>query len=147
MPKHKLSRREFLKLTGAAAAVAAVGGVAPKRSALAFPTLLRQSEPLRIGVGGWAVDSMTELLEELEFTRITGIPVQVLTRPGAPDEMITQLAAGAQASTSPYDFLDVEDELIITGSRAGWFMGLDDLLEADFWDDWPEGMLDRINAL
>jgi multiple sugar transport system substrate-binding protein len=142
MPKkNRLSRRDFLKVTGAAAAAAAAGGIAPKKSALAFPTLLRQPEPVRLAVGGWAVDSITELMEELEITQQTGIPVQVMTRPGAPDEMITQMAAGAAANTSPYDVIDFEDELAVTGSRAGWFMGLDDLLPADFWDDWPEGML------
>jgi multiple sugar transport system substrate-binding protein len=142
MSKAKLSRRDFMKLTGAAAGAVAVGGLTGKKSALAFPNIKRQSEPLKLGMGAWAIDSITALLEELEFTKLTGIEVEILTRPRTPDEMLTQLAAGAQADESPYDVIDFEDELAITGSRAGWFMGLDDLLPADFWDDFPQAMID-----
>ena len=141
MSNPKVSRRDFLKLSGAAAAAAATGGLTSKKPALAFPNVIRRRQALKLGVGGWAVDSITALLEQLEFTKLTGIEVEVLTRPGAPDEMITQLVSGAQANNSPYDVIDFEDELAITGSRAGWYMGLDDLLPSDFWDDWSEGML------
>ncbi len=139
MTGNRLSRRNFLKLTGATAAAAATGSLS-KRSALAFPNIKRRRAALKFGVGGWAVESITALLEQLEFTKQTGIEVEVLTRPGAPDEMITQIAAGAQANNSPYDVIDFEDELAITMSRAGWIRGLDDLLPSDFWDDWPETM-------
>lgn len=139
MTGNRLSRRNFLKLTGATAAAAATGSLS-KRSALAFPNIKRRRAALKFGVGGWAVESITALLEQLEFTKQTGVEVEVLTRPGAPDEMITQIAAGAQANNSPYDVIDFEDELAITMSRAGWIRGLDDLLPSDFWDDWPETM-------
>lgn len=145
MSGNKLSRRDFLKLTGAAAAAAATGSLG-KKSALAFPNIKRRREAIKLGVGGWAVESITALLEQLEFTKQTGIEVEVITRPGAPDEMITQIAAGAQANNSPYDVIDFEDELAITMSRAGWIRGLDDLLPSDFWEDWPETMLAMVEV-
>ena len=95
MSGNKLSRRDFLKLTGATAAAVATGSLS-KKSALAFPNIKRRREAIKLGVGGWAVESITALLEQLEFTKQTGIEVEVITRPGAPDEMITQIAAGAQ---------------------------------------------------
>jgi ABC-type glycerol-3-phosphate transport system substrate-binding protein len=140
MSKNSLSRREFLKIGAAAASAAATSGLA-SASPISVPYFIRQAEPLKLGVGGWAVDSITALLEQLDFTGQTGIAVEVLTRPGAPDEMITQMAAGAQARNSPYDVIDFEDELAITASRAGWMMTLDDLLPTDFWDDFSPGMM------
>ncbi len=145
MSGNKLSRRDFLKLTGATAAAVATGSLS-KKSALAFPNIKRRREAIKLGVGGWAVESITALLEQLEFTKQTGIEVEVITRPGAPDEMITQIAAGAQANNSPYDVIDFEDELAITMSRAGWIRGLDDLLPSDFWEDWPEAMLAMVEV-
>jgi ABC-type glycerol-3-phosphate transport system substrate-binding protein len=145
MSGNKLSRRDFLKLTGATAAAVATGSLG-KKSALAFPNIKRRREAIKLGVGGWAVESITALLEQLEFTKQTGIEVEVITRPGAPDEMITQIAAGAQANNSPYDVIDFEDELAITMSRAGWIRGLDDLLPSDFWEDWPEAMLAMVEV-
>lgn len=137
MAGNRLSRRNFLKLTGATAAAAATGSL-PKRSALAFPNIKRRRAALKIGVGGWATESIAALLEQLEFTKQTGIEVEVLTRPGSPPEMMTQMASAVQAGTSPYDVIDLEDDLVITMSRAGWLQGLDGLLAPDFWDDWPE---------
>jgi multiple sugar transport system substrate-binding protein len=141
MKNKNLSRRHFLKLTSAAAAAAAL----PK-SAFAVPNLIFQRDPITLAVGGWAVEGITELLETLEFTTQTGIEVDVVTRPGAPDEMITQMAAGARANNSPYDVIDFEDELAIAGSRAGWYLGLDAILPSDFWEDWPEAMLSMVDV-
>ena len=138
--KSTLSRRNFLKFSGAAAAAAATGNLTGKK-AFAMPNIILQREPLKFGLGGWAIDSITQILKDLDFTGQTGIEVEVLTRPGTPDDMITQMASGAQASNSPYDVIDFEDELAVTGSRAGWYLGLDDLLPSDFWEDWPEGAL------
>ncbi len=63
----------------------------------------------------------------------------MLTRPGSPPEMMTQMASAVQAwHESLRDVIDLEDDLVITMSRAGWLQALDDLLAPDFWDDWPE---------
>ncbi len=137
MSKYNLSRRKFLKLTGMAAAV---GAIQLQKPGLGVPYVKRQAEPLKFAIQPGFEESMIAFLEEQDFTEQTGIAVEVVSRPRTPDEMITQMAAGAQAQRSPYDIIDFEDELAITMSRAGWISGLDDLLPADFWDDFPEGM-------
>jgi multiple sugar transport system substrate-binding protein len=138
----KLSRRDFLRLTGATAAAAATGGLTAKSRVFAGPNVIRRAKKITIGVGGWATDSMTKIFQEMDFTPTTGIEVEVATRPGTAPEMITQMAAAIQAKTSPYDVIDFEDEIAATFSRAHWLKGLDDLLPADFWDDFPQNMID-----
>ena len=54
---------------------------------------------------------------------------------------LTRLAGAVQAGTSPYDVIDFEDELTTSFSQAGYMVGLDDLLPADFWDDFPPEMV------
>jgi len=128
----ELTRRRLLAATGAGLA-GAMAFRAPRA---------RAQTKITIGVGNWAVDSMTEVLDTLGFTDQTGIEVEVLTRPGTPNEFITQMAGAIQAGNSPYDVIDFEDEIASTFSRAGWLLGLDELLEPDFWDDFPPAMAD-----
>ena len=52
------------------------------------------------------------------------------------------MAGAIQAGNSPYDVIDFEDEIASTFSRAGWMLGLDDLLAPDFWDDFPPAMVE-----
>ena len=144
MSKQNLTRRNFLKLTCAAAAAASTTMV--KKPALAFPNIRRQSEPIRFAIQPGFEDSMVAFLEDQDFTGQTGIEVEVVSRPRTADEIITQMAAGAQAENSPYDVIDFEDELAITMSRAGWIAGLDDLLPSDFWDDFPPGLIESANT-
>jgi ABC-type glycerol-3-phosphate transport system substrate-binding protein len=141
MSKKTLTRRNFLKLTGAAAAAVAVGSTPGRQSALAFPYVRQQGDPIKFAIQPGFEESMLDFLEEQDFTGQTGIAVEVVSRPRTPDEMITQMAAGAQAENSPYDVIDFEDELAITMSRAGWIAGLDDLLPSDFWEDFPPTMI------
>jgi multiple sugar transport system substrate-binding protein len=143
MSKHKLSRRSFLKVTGAAAAAGVTQLAQP---AFAFPYFRRQSEPIKFALQPGFEESMTSFLQEQDFAGQTGISVEVVSRPRTPDEIITQMSAGAQAESSPYDVIDFEDELAITMSRAGWISGLDDLLPSDFWDDFPEGLINSTNT-
>lgn len=137
---NKVSRRDFLKLTGAAAAAAATSGIAKSR-VFAGPNVIRRQKKITIGVGGWAVDSMKKIFAEMDFTPSTGIEVEVLTRTGTATDFITEMAGAIQAKTSPYDVIDFEDEIAITFSRARWMRGLDDLLPEGFWDDFPPGMI------
>jgi multiple sugar transport system substrate-binding protein len=126
-----LTRRHVLATAGV--------GLAGILSARQAPHVRAQTK-ISIGVGNWAVDSMTQVLQQLGFTQKTGIEVEVKTRPGTPNEFITQMAGAIQAGNSPYDVIDFEDEIAATFSRAGWLLGLDDLLPADFWDDFPPSM-------
>ncbi len=137
----KLSRRNFLKLTGATAAVAATSGVAKSR-VFAGPNVIRRRKKIAIGVGGWAVDSMTKIFSEMDFTSKTGIEVEVLTRSGVVNEFITEMAGAIQAKTSPYDVIDFEDEIAVTFSRAKWLKDLSDLVPAEVWSDFPQNMID-----
>jgi multiple sugar transport system substrate-binding protein len=132
----ELTRRRLLTATGAGLAGA---------MALRMPHVKAQTK-ISIGVGNWAVESMTEVLETLDFTGQTGIEVEVLTRPGTPNEFITQMAGAIQAGNSPYDVIDFEDEIASTFSRAGWLLGLDDLLAPDFWDDFPPAMVEMADV-
>ena len=129
-----LSRRRLLQATAAGLAGTAVA----RRPARAR----RQASKVTIGVGGWAVDPTKQVLQQLKFTEQTGIEVEVATRPGAANEFITQMTGAIQANTSPYDVIDFEDEIAVTFSRAGWLLGLDDLLPGDFYDDYPQTMKD-----
>ncbi len=106
------------------------------------------AEPVKItvGVGGWAVDGLKQAIEELGFTEQTGIEVEVVTRPGAPPEFISQMTSAVMAGTSPYDVIDIEDEAAITFSRAGWLEPLDDLYDDEFWEDWAPDMLEMIEV-
>lgn len=127
----ELTRRQLLAATGGLAGAMTLG----------MPHVKAQTR-ISIGVGNWAVESMTEVLETLDFTGQTGIEVEVMTRPGTPNEFITQMAGAIRAGNSPYDVIDFEDEIASTFSRAGWLLGLDDLLPADFWDDFPPAMVE-----
>ncbi len=127
-----LNRRRFIFTSTAAVAGA---------SALRAPRRSRAATKISLGVGNSFVDPTTQLLQQLKFTEQTGIEVEVKTRPGTPNEFITQMSGAIQAGNSPYDVIDFEDEIASTFSRAGWLLGLDDILAADFWDDFPPSMI------
>src|SRR5688572_10366040 len=64
----ELTRRRLLAATGASLT-----------GAMTFRTpRARAQAKITIGVGGWAVELMTEVLETLGFTEQTGIEVEVL---------------------------------------------------------------------
>ncbi|MGQ9747770.1 MAG: ABC transporter substrate-binding protein [Candidatus Caldatribacteriaceae bacterium] len=101
---------------------------------------------ITVGVGGWAVDSLKQAIQELGFTEKTGIEVEVVTQPGSPPEFISQMTSAVMAGTSPYDVIYIEDEAAITFSRAGWLEPLDDLFDEAFWNDWSPDMLQMIEV-
>ncbi|MCI0394160.1 MAG: extracellular solute-binding protein [Chloroflexi bacterium] len=149
----KLSRREFVRLAGFSAAgamLAACGGRAttPEEAAVtlqatsAVPTVITERN-VRVAVGAWAEQGMKDLLAKLDFTRQTGINVEVVLRTDTKETELTRLASAVQAGTSPYDVIDFEDELTTSFSQAGYLIGLDDLLPSDFWDDFPQAMIDN----
>jgi multiple sugar transport system substrate-binding protein len=143
-----LSRRKLLKLAGAAGAGLAVGGVG---GTTAKAGVYRRTGPaattrVTIGVGSWARESMKKVLADLQFTKKTGIQVEVKVRPGDANAMITQMTSAIQAGTTPYDVIDFEDEVATTLSRARWLLPLNDLVNTRFWADWPKPMIDLTNV-
>lgn len=143
------TRREFLKVVGAAvagsalAACAPVTPAAPQPAAVETPTAAPPpTRKARIAVGGWAEAGTKELLAKTGFTEQTGIEVEVVLRTDTKETELTRLASAVQAGTSPYDVIDFEDELTTSFSQAGYVLGLDDLLPPDFWDDFPPEMIE-----
>lgn len=102
------------------------------------------AETITVAVGGWAVDDTIRALEELGFTEKTGIQVEVVTRPGAAPDFMSQMTSAVMSGTTPYDVIAVEDETAISMSRAEWLVPLDDLYDEEFWADFPQDMLDMI---
>ena len=101
---------------------------------------------ITVGVGGWAVDDLRKALQELQFTEKTGIEVEVVTRPGSPPEFMSQMTSAFLAGTTPYDVVDIEDDVAISFSRAGWLEPLDSLFDDTFWADWPADMLGMVEV-
>ncbi len=134
--KKTFSRREFLELAGAAAAGSVLAAWRP-----AATVTVAKPRKVRIAVGGWAEQNMKDLLAKTDFTKQTGIEVEIVLRTDTKETELTRLASAVQAGTSPYDVIDFEDELTTSFSQAGYVIGLDDLLPADFWDDFSPEMI------
>ncbi len=105
-----------------------------------------EREKIVVGVGGWAVEPTQRAIEELGFTEETGIEVEVVTRPGAPPEFISQMTSAILGGTSPYDVIDMEDDVAVGFSRSGWLVDLDPLFDDEFWSDWPEAMIEMTDT-
>ena len=106
----KISRREFVRLAGLTATGALRGGCtvsvpaaatqAPAQAATAAPAVV-SNRKVRIAVGGWAEQNMKELLARTDFTKQTGIDVEVVLRTDTKETELTRLASAVQAGTSP----------------------------------------------
>ena len=159
----KLSRRDFLRVAGLAAAGSVVAACTPKAVATTAPEAVATTAPLasaatattapavptvlknrkvRIAVGGWAEQNTKDLLAKTDFTKQTGIDVEIVLRTDTKETELSRLASAFQAGTSPYDVIDFEDELTTSFSRAGYMVGLDDILPKDLWDDFSPAMSD-----
>jgi multiple sugar transport system substrate-binding protein len=143
--ERKITRRDFIRLAGVTAAGTALASCtpaatpAPATEPIEAPAVITP-RTVRIAVGGWAEQNMKDLLARTNFTQQTGIDVEVVLRTDTKETELTRLASAVQAGTSPYDVIDFEDELTTSFSQAGYVIGLDDLLPADFWDDFPPEM-------
>lgn len=165
----KISRREFVRLAGLTATGALLGACGPSSTPAASTSATEApaqaaatatpapaatvasaatteapavigNRKVRIAVGGWAEQNMKDLLAKTDFTKKTGIEVEVVLRTDTKETELTRLASAVQAGNSPYDVIDFEDELTTSFSQAGYVLGLDDLLPADFWDDFSPAM-------
>ncbi|MDR3574321.1 MAG: extracellular solute-binding protein [Anaerolineaceae bacterium] len=157
--ENKLSRREFIRLAGlatvgtvaaacapalkptAAAVGAAAAVAATKAPAIAAPTVLT---PKTVKVGILAVNAkeFQEIIAKTGFTKQTGINVEIVNRTDTKETELARLASAFQAGTSPYDLIDFEDELTTSFSRAGYMIGLDDVIPAEVWADFSPAMMD-----
>lgn len=149
MAREKMSRRAFLRVAGFAVTGAALAACAPPAAApppAADDTAASAAEPAETGgevviaVGAWALDSHNELIDKLGFLD-SGYTVNVEVQPSG-EQLSASLTAGIASGASPYDVLDFEDGMAITFSRSGFFQPLDDFLPSDFWDDFPQTLLD-----
>src|SRR5512133_1167976 len=130
--KKKISRREFLKLTGMAAAGAGVALYAPaaKVVSAASPSVpaaiasgapaIRKARTVKLAIGSWAEAVTKDLFAKSDFTKQTGINVEFVLRTDTKETEFTRLASAMQSGTSPYDILDFEDELTTSFSQAGY---------------------------
>jgi multiple sugar transport system substrate-binding protein len=143
----KISRREFLKLSGMAAAGVGLAAYTPTpvsaaaKSVIHGAPALRKARKVRLAIGSWAEATTKKLFEDGEFTKNTGIDVEFVLRTDTKETEFTRLASAVQSGTSPYDILDFEDELTTSFSQAGYMIGLDDLLPSGFWDDFSPEMV------
>jgi ABC-type glycerol-3-phosphate transport system substrate-binding protein len=155
----KMSRRDFVRLAGLSATgawLAACVPVAPPPAEKATETeqeaavektteapAAPESRTVKLAIGGWAEPTTKTLLEGplfTDFSQQSGISVEIVLRTDTKETELTRLAGAVQAGTSPYDIIDFEDELTTSFSQAGYMVGLNDLLPANFWDDFPESM-------
>src|SRR6266496_4291351 len=154
----KISRRDFIKMAGlvAASGTLAACGVkateapiateatsiateAPTMAATAAPTVVKGGK-VRIAVGGWAEQNIKDLLATTEFTKNSGIDVEIVLRTDTKETELSRLTSAIQAGDTPYDILDFEDELTTTLSQAGYMLPLNDLISQDIWDDLSPAM-------
>jgi multiple sugar transport system substrate-binding protein len=152
----KISRRQFLKVAGlttGGALLAACKPLSPVAStqvpAQATAVAVKQAPAVikpavvQVQLDGWAVSTTEQVLADplfIDFNKQTGIEIRFIPRTGTKEEELRRLADAVQAGTSPYDIIDFEDELTTSFSRSGYMAPLNDLLPADFWDDFTPAM-------
>jgi ABC-type glycerol-3-phosphate transport system substrate-binding protein len=147
----RISRRDFIKVAGAVAASGALAacGVqateapvatqAPPAAATTAPAVVKGGK-VRIAVGGWAEKNIKDFLAATEFTKNSGIDVEIVLRTDTKETELTRLSSAVQAGDTPYDILDFEDELTTTLSQAGYMLPLNDLISQEVWDDLSPAM-------
>jgi multiple sugar transport system substrate-binding protein len=151
----KISRRQFLKIAGMTVAgsflaactpssrpVTQVPVSMPTAATTQVPTLIKPHK-VTVQVDTWAVTDTNKLLATplyQDFNQQTGIEINFIPRPGYKDATLKDLELAVEAGTSPYDIIDFEDELTTTFSQRGYMAPLNDLLPADFWNDFPPAM-------
>lgn len=153
-----LTRRKFLKVAGTAALGSALAACAPAASptaapptaavvptavapTVAVPTVIAANRTVRVAILASNAQGFQDILTKTDFTKKSGIKVEIVNRTDTKETELARLASAVQAGTSPYDLIDFEDELTTSFSQAGYMVGLDDLLPSDFWDDFSPGMV------
>jgi ABC-type glycerol-3-phosphate transport system substrate-binding protein len=159
MKKQDVSRRDFLRAAGVAAVGAGVAACTPQTATteapaateaatsegtsptIAVPTVATP-QVVKVGILANNAQGLQDILAKTEFTKQTGITVEIVNRTDTKETELTRLASAFQANTSPYDVIDFEDELTTSFSRAGYMVPLDDVIPQEVWDDFSPAMME-----
>jgi len=78
------------------------------------------------------------------FTEATGIGVRYIDAPFAQlrQIMVTAFAAGS----SEYDVIHVRDDWVVEFANNGWLTPLDEMLPADFWEQFPKSAVEAMTV-
>ena len=108
--KTKISRRDFIRTTGIAAAGGILAGCASNlaqpaaeeaaSAATEVPAVITPRK-VRIAVGGWAEQNMKDLLAETDFTKQTGIEVEIVLRTDTKETELARLTSPAGVRPAP----------------------------------------------
>lgn len=146
MSSKNITRREFLKAAGvAAAAVSTTGlfaGCAPAATAVPA-TVAPASKTLTLAIQEFAHEALKPVLAEWE--QKTGHKVVLESGPTTGQEMMTKYAPAFQSGSSPVDVFSVDDVSGPAFSRAGWMLPLDDVIPAETWQDFPASFLPPVD--
>jgi ABC-type glycerol-3-phosphate transport system substrate-binding protein len=136
--KQGLNRRKFMKLGGAAL----VGGLlASGCGSQGGAPAVAKKPTVTLGANGYSLNSFRTMLQELGFTKQTGIELNFSERPNASNECTTKMTSAIRAGSTPYDVLNFEDELAVPFARAGWLVPLDDVIAPEVWEDFTPELL------
>lgn len=143
MSRKGLSRRTFLKGTGAALAGAALGGKFQAQGIFA-PNVVHAQNEVVMAVQGFAHDAISAVLPEFEAA--TGLKVTLEGGPASGTEMVTKYATAFAANNSPIDVFSDADESSPMFARAGYILPLEDVIPQETWDDFPASFDSQIEA-
>ena len=109
----KISRRQFIRLAGAAASGAVLAACNPAATQTAGPTsapstsvppttaptavpTVGKARKVVLAVGGWAEQNMKDLLAKSDFTKKSGINVEIVLRTDTKETELTRLAGAVR---------------------------------------------------
>ena len=141
MSRKGISRRTFLKGTGAAVAGAALGGKFQTQG-IFRPNLIHAQGEVVMAVQQFAHEAIQAVLPDFEAA--TGLTVKLEGGPVSGNEMMTKYSTALAAGSSPVDVFSDADESSPIFSRAGWLEPLDDVIPQETWDDFPESFASQI---
>jgi len=141
MAKKGISRRTFLKGTGAVVAGAALGGKFATQG-IFKPNVVHAQKEVVMAVQQFAHDAIKAVLPD--FEKATGLTVTLEGGPASGNEMLTKYSTAFAAGNSPVDVVSDADESGPVFYRAGYMLPLDDVIPQENWDDLPAIFDDQI---
>ncbi|MEN3185271.1 MAG: extracellular solute-binding protein [Atribacterota bacterium] len=101
-------------------------------------------EKVHVAIQSFAHEALKPFIEQFETQ--TGIKVILESMPSSGTDALTKLTTYYRAGQSPYDVVSDSDEASPAFARAGWLEPLNDVLPADFFEDFPPSMLESEKA-